>query len=219
MTDNVSPPVRGRIRFTSPFDEPRGNYNHLGTDFGAQTPGVPGDNVFPSTSGRLVYRNKSPTYGNAAIVERDNGDGTYSYFLYAHLADHPELPSDKLKGLPVVGDDINAGDVIGQMGHTGLSANRKRIPVHTHFEQITTGGRLDFSHGWPLGTGSVGVTDCGIPWERVGSSFQLPNGWVATSDNGRMSVTIPPEQFTGAQQGSTAQPVPFRARRLMLKGS
>jgi hypothetical protein len=46
MTDNIRPPVRGTIRFTGPFLEPRRGYYHLGTDFGAQTPGVAGDPIF-----------------------------------------------------------------------------------------------------------------------------------------------------------------------------
>jgi hypothetical protein len=199
VTDNLLPPVRGDVRFTDPFFGPRGDHKHLGTDFGPQTRHVPGDDVVASASGRIVYRYKSSTYGNAAIVERDNGDGTYSYFLYAHLADPPKPISSNPTTPPAVGDENKAGEVIGQMGNTGSSAKGEKIPVHTHFEQITTGDRLDFSNGWPLGKGNVGVTENGIPWERVGSSFQLPNGWVATSDNGRIGVTIPAERLFGAQ--------------------
>jgi hypothetical protein len=218
VTDNILPPVRGNIRFIDPFFKPRGDHKHFGTDFGPQTRDVPGDDVAASTSGNLVYRYKSPTYGNAAVVERDNGDGTYSYFLYAHLADPPKPTSDNPTTLPDVRNDVSAGDVIGQMSDSGSSAKNEKIHVHTHFEQITTGGRLDFSRGWPLGKGNVGVTDSGIPWERVGPSFQLPNGWVATSDNGRIGVTVPPEQFAGAQWGATAQPVPFPTSLSSLNG-
>lgn len=49
--------------------------------------------------------------------------------------------------------------------NTGSSATEDEIDVHAHFEQITTGGRLDFSDGWPLGKGKVGVTKSGIPWD------------------------------------------------------
>ena len=218
MTDTLFPPVRGDIRFTSPFGKPRGNYKHLGTDIGAQKPGVAGDPIFAAAAGTLVLQYTSPTYGLTAIIERDNGDGTYSYFLYAHLKNyHPAFKlSEDLPTRPV-----KAGDEIGQMGDTGLSANNKPIPVHSHFEQINTNGKFNFSGGWPIkrGAGEAGVTDDGVAWEKVGPSFQLPNGWVATSDNGRMSVTIPPEQFAGTQRSPVAQPVPFpdavqRAQRL-----
>ena len=192
------------MRFTDPFFKPRGDHKHLGTDFGPQTRDVPGDDVVASTSGKLVYRYKSSTYGYAAVVERDNGDGSYSYFLYSHLADPSKPISKEPKRPPVVGDDINAGGLIGEMSNTGSSAKNGKIHVHTLFEEITTGCRLDFSHGWPLGKGNVGVTESGIPWERVGPSFQLPNGWVATSDNGRIGVTIPAERLLAHSNPRTA---------------
>ena len=201
MTDKIFPPVRDKIRFTSPFLEPRGNYKHLGTDFGPQTPGVPGDTVVASTSGTLVHQYTSPTYGKAAVVERDNGDGTYSYFLYGHLKHYdPKFTLNSREPTK----PVNAGDQIGQMGNTGSSARGEKNPVHTHFEQITTGGKLELLNGWPLGKGNAGVTDTGVPWERVGASFQLPNGWVATSDNGRMSVTLPGDRFFGGNSPQTA---------------
>lgn len=203
--DTINPPVRGdRIGIKGPFLEPRKDYRHLGTDFGPQTPGVPGDDIVASTPGKLVHRYKSLSYGNVAVVERDNGDGTYSYFVYAHMADPEASTADKSKMLPKVEDDIEIGQRIGQMSNTGTSRNGKPIPVHAHFEQ------LDFSRGWPFENGRVdGVTPSGIAWERVGPSFQLPNGWVANSDNGRISVTVPPMQAAGAQQIVPAQPFQY----------
>jgi len=192
--DIINPPVRGdRISSKGPFGQPRGGRRHLGTDFGPQTPGVPGDNVVAAIPGKLVHRYWSPSYGNVAVLERSNGDGTYSYFVYAHMADPEEGSiSNKSKMLPKVGDDIDTGQTIGQMSNTGSDLNGNPVPVHVHVEQVNTNGRLDFSKGWPLGKGPVGVTPSGTSWERVGPSFQLPNGWVAKSDNGRISVTTPP---------------------------
>jgi murein DD-endopeptidase MepM/ murein hydrolase activator NlpD len=203
--DIVNLPVRGnRLGFTGRFGEPRpGGRRHLGTDFGAQTPGVAGDDIVAATPGRLVYQGPAGNYGNVAVVERDNGDGTHSYFLDAHLAD-PD-PSK----VPSVGQDVQAGQVVGQMSNTGSSSGGKPIPVHGHFEQINTSGRLDFSHGWPLPKGPSGVTPSGVAWERVGPSFQLPNGWVAKSDNGRISVTAPPMQAARAQQDGPERPFQF----------
>ena len=202
MTEPLIPPVQGNVRFTSSFLEPRGNYDHLGTDFGAQTPGVAGDPIVASASGTIVFQYNSTTYGNAVVIEVNNGDGTYSYLLDAHLqgyASNFTLSPDQ----PTI--PVNAGDVIGQMGNTGASANGVPVPVHDHFEQINTDGQLDFSHGWPLGKGDVGVTASGVAWERVGPSFQLPNGTVVTSDNGRISTTIAPDQM-GASSSPTSVP-------------
>jgi hypothetical protein len=85
MTDNLIPPVRGNIRFTSPFLARRRTYSHLGTDFGPQKPGVPGDPIVAAVGGTLVHPLDIPTYGHAAVIERGNGNGTYSYFHNAHL--------------------------------------------------------------------------------------------------------------------------------------
>jgi murein DD-endopeptidase MepM/ murein hydrolase activator NlpD len=169
MTDSVFPAVRGTIRITSPFLEPRRNYRHLGTDFGAQTPGVPGDQTVAAVTGLLVHQYHSDTYGNAAVIERDNGDGTYSYFLSAHLAKY----ADDFRLSPKTPTiEVHAGDVIGQMGNSGKSAKLEPIPVQGHFEQINTDGRLDFSHGWPLkDKGNVGVTDSGVAWEKSALPF------------------------------------------------
>ncbi|WP_426422611.1 AIDA repeat-containing protein [Bradyrhizobium genosp. A] len=202
MSDVILPPVAGNFRITSPFGADRGSYQHLGTDFGAQTPGVAGDPIVASVDGTMVYQYRSSTYGNASVIERDNGDGTYSYFLNAHqsgFADNYTLSSQN----PTM--PVNAGDVIGYMGNTGASANGSSIPVHDHFEQINTGGKVDFSQGWPFEKGDVGVTNSGVAWERSGPSFQLSNGWAATSDNGRVSVTIP----SGFGNSSTDNSVPF----------
>src|SRR5579872_1615706 len=115
--DVVNLPVRGnRLGFTGLFGEPRGDRRHLGTDFGAQTPGVAGDDIVAATPGKLVYQGPAGKYGNIAVVERDNGDGTHSYFLDAHLAE-PD-PSR----VPSVGQDVQAGQTVGLMSNTGASA-------------------------------------------------------------------------------------------------
>jgi hypothetical protein len=94
VTDSVLTPVRGNVRIKGTFREPRDGYKHLGTDFGPQTPGVPGDPVQASVTGMLVYKGSAPGFGKVAVIERDNGDGTYLYFIDAHLAKY----NDRLDG-------------------------------------------------------------------------------------------------------------------------
>src|SRR5215813_8573443 len=98
MTDVVRPPVRGDIRITGPFLEPRseGTFHH-GTDFGPQTQGVAGDEIVAPVDGALVHQYRSPSYGNTSVIERNNGDGTYSYFVVAHQAATPTNTSSRLK--------------------------------------------------------------------------------------------------------------------------
>ena len=189
MTDVVRPPVRGNIRLNHPFLEPRerGTF-HYGTDFGPHAVDVAGDEIVAPVDGTLVHQYRSPSFGNTSVIERNNGDGTYSYFVVAHqsgYADKYRLSSQN----PTI--PIKTGDTIGYMGNTGTSGLGKSIKVHEHLEQINTDGQVDFSHGWPFEKGRAGTTGSGVGWQKVGSSFQLPNGWVATSDNGRVSVTVP----------------------------
>lgn len=163
----------------------------LREDFGPQKPGVAGDEIVAPVDGTLVHQYRSPSFGNTSVIERSNGDGTYSYFVVAHesgYADKYRLSSQNTT-IPV-----KTGDTIGYMGKTGTSSQREPVPVHGHLEQINTDGQIDFSHGWPFVSKDhepAGVTRPGVGWQKVGSSFQLPNGWVATSDNGRMRVTVP----------------------------
>lgn len=211
MNRPVRPPVEGDIRITSAAGKQRGTYVHLGTDFGPQTPGIAGDPLYAVTDGVLVHQYKSPTFGRTSVLERDNGDGTFSYFVYAHqgrYADDMELSPRK----PTL--KVPEGKVIGYMGNTGASAEGKPIPVHEHFEQIDTNGRVNFSNGWPFSSkdrAATGVTGSGVTWQKVGSSFALPNGWVARSDAGKVAVNVPagfanPSIRDNASSGTAASP-------------
>jgi murein DD-endopeptidase MepM/ murein hydrolase activator NlpD len=203
MTDVVGPPVRGNIRFNHPFLEPRAKGTfHYGTDFGPQKPGMAGDEIVAPVDGTLVHQYRSPSFGNTSVIERNNGDGTYSYFVVAHqagYADKYRLSSQN----PTI--PVKTGDTIGYMGNTGTSSTGERILAHEHLEQINADGQINYSHGWPFQKGRNGTTDSGVGWQKVGSSFQLPNGWVATSDNGRMSVTVP--SGLGSSASNTQRPV------------
>jgi len=225
MTDVVRSPVRGNIRFTARFLEPRGKgILHFGTDFGPQNPGVAGDEIVAPVDGTLVHQYSSLSYGNTSVIERNNGDGTYSYFVIAHQSGYGDnyRLSPQNPAIPV-----KTGDAIGNMGNTGTTRQGGPIPVHAHLEQINADGRVDFSHGWPFASKDhepAGVTRSGVGWQKVGPSFQLPNGWVATSDNRRVSVTVP--SGFGSSASNAKRPIdsnvdvpPIRRLQLRRTGS
>lgn len=94
---------------------------HTGIDIG----GSKGNNVVSSLSGKVVssgwYNN---IYGNVVIINHGNNIQTF----YAHL--------DKV--LVKKNDIVNAGDVVGKMGTTGLSTG-----PHVHFEIRVNGEHVD----------------------------------------------------------------------------
>lgn len=160
------------------------------------------------TDGVLLHQYMSSTFGWTSVLERDNGDGSYSYFVYAHQVPPPR--DGEYRGVKLTPkqptQEVTEGAVIGYMGETGGSAEGKPIPVHSHFEQIDTNGRVDFSHGWPFNSkdrAATGVTRAGVMWEKVGPSFRLPNGWIAKSDAGKVTVEVP-SGFGAASEPSDA---------------
>jgi murein DD-endopeptidase MepM/ murein hydrolase activator NlpD len=113
--------------FYSPVDEPlvnssfgqRRNYNngelffyHTGLDFTVNAPNL---NVYAPANGKVVLAEALTIKGNAILI--DHGWGIYSG--YWHLSEF------NVK----VGDLVNQGDIIAQIGNTGRSAG-----PHLHFE-------------------------------------------------------------------------------------
>lgn len=117
-------PVAGPV--TTQFGEER-SYNggpvsghHSGTDLGADA-GTP---VLATNSGRVVMARQLRVHGNMVVI--DHGGGLYSG--YAHLSAFAVAE----------GQVVNAGDIIGYVGSTGLSTG-----AHLHWEMSVGGVLVD----------------------------------------------------------------------------
>ncbi len=94
-----------------------GSNNHKGMDM-ASYQGAP---IYASDGGKVIYADNYGGYGNMLKIEHDNGDITF----YAHC--HKLLVSE--------GDTVEQGELIAEMGSTGVSSG-----VHLHFEYHPDGG-------------------------------------------------------------------------------
>ena len=95
---------------------------HWGLDFAAKS-GTP---IYAAHAGVIDYVAPKGTFGNYVHILHDNDMETG----YAHMSKF--VPGMKR------GDRVNAGDVIGYVGSTGLSTGS-----HLHFEVTTQGKRVD----------------------------------------------------------------------------
>lgn len=119
-------PVPSSFIISSPFG-PRPElvafgapYFHTGMDIQANT----GESVVAAQSGRVLTATFLNSYGNTIVI--DHGGGIVT--LYAHLnAIYVES-----------GQDVDAGEVIGEIGSTGLSSG-----PHLHFEVREDGVHID----------------------------------------------------------------------------
>lgn len=87
-------------------------FYHTGMDFSVCAPNL---NVYAPAAGRVVLAEELYVKGNAIYI--DHGWGVYS--VYAHLSAFNVQ----------VGDFVQSGDIIGQIGNTGRSAG-----PHLHYE-------------------------------------------------------------------------------------
>jgi murein DD-endopeptidase MepM/ murein hydrolase activator NlpD len=94
--------------------------NHGGTDFGAPE-GAP---VVATNHGRVIMARQLDLRGNMIII--DHGGGVLSG--YAHLSAFSVAE----------GQDVDAGDLIGYVGNTGLSTG-----AHLHWEMVINGVFVD----------------------------------------------------------------------------
>ena len=120
-------PVQGTI--TSPFGIGR-SYNgapvtshHTGLDIAANE-GTP---VYAAASGKVVWADALTTRGNTVMI--DHGLGVFTG--YSHLS-HFEV---------AVGQDVKQGQLIAEVGHTGLATG-----PHLHWELIIGGENVDPSY-------------------------------------------------------------------------
>lgn len=93
---------------------------HQGIDIPPKRWGVEGDHILAVQKGRIIVARMSKTYGNVVYMNSFI-HGQYVQVRYAHLQD---------KSIRVQKDQwVNSGDLIGQMGNTGVSSG-----IHLHFE-------------------------------------------------------------------------------------
>ncbi len=110
-------------------------YYHRGrkvTDFhrGIDIPSATGTDIYATQSGKVIVATWHSSYGNYCIVDHGGGIST----LYAHCS----------KLLVKVGDKVDLGEHIAEMGSTGNSTGS-----HLHFEVRVNGQHEDpISNGW-----------------------------------------------------------------------
>jgi murein DD-endopeptidase MepM/ murein hydrolase activator NlpD len=119
-------PVRGII--TSPFGARRGGGLHVGLDIAAPE-GTP---IFAPADGVVVEAGPAAGYGNVIILDHGGGFTT----RYGHMS------RIKVKK----GDRVDAGDVIGSVGHVGWATGN-----HLHYEVRLNGVPLDPARYIPKG--------------------------------------------------------------------
>jgi murein DD-endopeptidase MepM/ murein hydrolase activator NlpD len=169
-----------QFTITSGFGS-RGLTNHPGVDFGAPN-GTP---IPAAADGVVWYSGFNSSYGNTVILQHEGHDGSVFYTLYAHMN------GNEMRG---VGEEVSAGQTIGQVGNTGAVFGP--TGNHLHFEVITgvdpargSGGQLGLTPGqgrvdpstwqdWPDG----GVYNPN-PGQR-GDLGPTTNGDVAAADGG-----------------------------------
>ncbi len=84
--------------------------------------GEPLDLIRPVAPGVVVYANEKPAlsnYGRYVVVSHRVPEGTI-YSLYAHMA----------RVDCKIGQAVGTGNILGQMGHSGVGINRERSHVH-----------------------------------------------------------------------------------------
>lgn len=122
-------PICGRV--TSPFGT-RWGRNHYGTDLKLQ----PGDPVACAFAGKVRISRYHRDFGHVVVVRHPNGLET----LYGHMS----------KRLVEVGDDLEAGDLVGLGGSTGRSTGS-----HLHFETRYLGHPINPAELFDLEEGTL----------------------------------------------------------------
>ena len=121
----------GTGNFIWPIDDPRitcvyGNgcyYGHTGTDF--QSRGYRWGNIYAIDSGVVAYVGYDGLGGNHVIIDHNNGFRTY----YGHM---------NTTGYVSVGESVDRGQVIGQVGMTGLASG-----PHCHLQMWYNNALID----------------------------------------------------------------------------
>lgn len=150
------------------FGAPRsGGRKHLGVDI-FKPEGTP---IHAIAGGTVVQGFDNSLGGKVVRIQGDDG----RYYYYAHLKDHT---MDHLK----VGQHVNAGQVIGGVGHTGDAAG---TPNHLHLQVRENGQWInpyEFLQGLPDIEDVVGTTPTGLPADPFAIDPGAPPS-VADSDH------------------------------------
>jgi murein DD-endopeptidase MepM/ murein hydrolase activator NlpD len=114
-----------RLDITSPFGKRSDPFTsrptfHAGIDLGGNI----GDPVYATADGKVIVSSRDNTHGNYIVIDHGRGIRT----RYLHLN----------KRLVNVGDKVQKGDVIGELGSTGRSTG-----PHLHYEVIVNGQNVD----------------------------------------------------------------------------
>ena len=88
------------------------------------------NNIYSIANGIVVWTGIESNNGGNKVVIRHNYDTETYYSLYFHLADF----------VVAVGEEVNKGTIIGQMGNTGMGYNNPYDNIHLHFEVRTETG-------------------------------------------------------------------------------
>ncbi len=137
-------PICGKV--TSPFGMRHGRH-HYGTDLKLQT----GDTVLCAFEGKVRISRYHRDFGHVVVVRHSNGLET----LYGHLS----------KRLVEVGDDVQAGEVLGLGGNTGRSTGS-----HLHFETRYMGHPIDPAKVFDLEAGLLHTNSFVV----TPKAFQVP---------------------------------------------
>ncbi len=130
LAESRAVPVDGDYELTAHFGDSGGNWSsgyHTGLDFAAPA----GTDVVAAADGEVVSAGWEGAYGYQVVIEHEDGYQT----TYSHLS---TIRVD-------VGDEVDAGDHIGDVGNTGNTTGS-----HLHFEVLKDGKYIDPEYwlGW-----------------------------------------------------------------------
>lgn len=172
-------------RITSPFGV-RGSGFHDGIDIGAVKQGVEGDPIYAVADGVVI------------ISKVNNGGVTKGYGYYIAIR-HQGFASlyGHLQSLDVkVGQQVEAGEVVGKMGNTGSSSGAhlhfrlidRPVVVFTKLPNGNTFGSVDpVPYLRKVGTAAEAVS----PWAREASAWVVSNN---ISDGARPKDNVTREE-------------------------
>ncbi len=123
----TSPVMKGNYRLTARFGQ-SGPYWSSGYHTGLDFAGPVGTNIHAAASGKVVEAGYAGAYGNRVVIQHASGYQT----SYNHLSNIGVR----------VGQSVQTGDQIGDLGNTGNSTG-----PHLHFE-VTKGGKFIDPETW-----------------------------------------------------------------------